>query len=91
MGEAVFCVSGATTAWVTKASPNVGVGTAVCVATSVANRAAVCVAVGAGEEVGGMPPSGVGVEYCPHREVLPPQEASRNEAVIKKLISLFTK
>ncbi len=38
-----------------------------------------------------MPPNGVGVTYCPHREVFPTQDASKNEAVIKKLIRRFTK
>jgi hypothetical protein len=46
---------------------------------------------GAGEAVGGSPPSGVGVKYCPHKEAFPAQEASRKEAAIKKLVSRFTK
>jgi hypothetical protein len=44
-----------------------------------------------GDEVGGMPPSGVGVAYCPHNEAFPPQDAIKKVAGIKKLISRFTK
>jgi len=46
---------------------------------------------GAGEDVEGIPPNGVGVAYCPHKEAFPPQDASKKEAAIKKPISRFTK
>jgi alkyl hydroperoxide reductase subunit AhpF len=42
-------------------------------------------------EVGGIPPKDVGVAYCPHNDGLLLQDASKNEVVIKKLISRFTK
>ncbi len=83
------------TSCVTNASPNVGVGTVVCVATSVTNGlvgvGSVTTGIGEGDEVGGAPPNGVGVLYCPQSEVVPLQDASMNEAVIKKLIRRFTK
>ena len=46
---------------------------------------------GAGEEVAGILPDGVGVAYCPHKEAFPAQDVSKKEAAIKKLISRFTK
>ena len=52
---------------------------------------AIVVVAGAGEEVGGTPPNGVGVAYCPHNEAFPPQADSKKEAAIKELISRFTK
>jgi hypothetical protein len=42
-------------------------------------------------EVGGMPPGGVGVKYCPHNEAFPVQDASKNDATIIEPISRFTK
>jgi hypothetical protein len=75
------------------ASLNVGVGVIVLVTAAVTNGlvgSGVPVRIAA--EVVGIPPSGVGVAYCPHKDVvLPPQAASKKEVVIKKLISLFTK
>ena len=53
--------------------------------------AGVWVGTTAGEAVGGSPPNGVGVTYCPHKDAFPVQEASKKEAAIKKLISRFTK
>jgi hypothetical protein len=51
----------------------------------------VCVGItGIGVDVGGMPPSGVGVKYCPHNEEFPPHEASKNDAAIMKLMNRFT-
>jgi hypothetical protein len=38
-----------------------------------------------------MPPGGVGVKYCPHREAFPAQDARKKEAAIIKPISRFTK
>jgi hypothetical protein len=75
------------------ASLNVGVGVIVFVTTAVTNGLAGSVAVAGTEaEVVGAPPSGVGVAYCPHNDVVPPpQDASKKEVVIKKLISRFTK
>lgn len=94
MGTAVLLVSDATSC-VTNASLNVGAGvTGSTVPTTKGLMAAgVCVATtaGAGEDVGGFPPIGVGVVYCPHREAFPAQDASKKEAAIKKLISRFTK
>jgi hypothetical protein len=59
---------------------------------AVTNGATVAVPVaGRREGVGEVPPNGVGVAYCPHREGVPPQDASRKEAAIKKLIRRFTK
>jgi hypothetical protein len=81
---------------VTKASPNVAVGVGIGVTVFVAALAikglkvSVTIA-GTVEEAVGMPPSGVGVAYCPHNEAFPPQAASKKEAAIKKLISRFTK
>ena len=83
------------TSWVTNASIKVGVRIEVAVLAGwVTNTSGVFVAgtlVGAGDEVGGMPPGGVGVAYCPHREAFPPHEASKNEAATRKLVNRFTK
>jgi hypothetical protein len=83
------------TSCVTNASLNVGTGVTESTVPTTKGLivAGVCVATtaGAGEEVDGFPPNGVGVVYCPHREALPAQDASKKEAVIKKLISRFTK
>ncbi len=95
VGVGVPGVNVEATSCVTNASPNVGVGTVVCVATSVMNGlvglGSVATGMGDGDEVGGTPPKGVGVLYCPQSETFPPQDASKNEAVIKKLIRRFTK
>ena len=45
---------------------------------------------GAGEEVGGMPPNGVGVAYCPHRDALPAHEVVMKETAIKRPRIRFT-
>ena len=83
------------TGCVTNASLNVGWGvTGLTVSTTKGLTAVgVCVATiaGAGATVGGFPPGGVGVAYCPHKEAFPPQDASKKEAAIKILISRFTK
>jgi hypothetical protein len=91
VGVNVFCVRGETTCCVINASLKVGVETAVLVADSVTkiNGSGVSVAI-TGTDAG-IPPSGVGVAYCPHREALPPQAVSKKEIVIKTLISRFTK
>ena len=39
---------------------------------------------GAAVEVAGAPPIGVGVTYCPHRDVLPTQDAVIKETAINK-------
>ncbi len=83
---------GEVTSCVMNVSLNVDVGTAVEGITSVIKGSGVFViTTGEGVKVGMTPPNGVGVEYCPHREAFPPQDASKNEAVIKKLIRRFTK
>jgi len=77
---------------VTNASLKVGVGVAVFEMTSNTNGSGVWVTVaGTGDEVGRIPPRGVGVVYCPHSEAFPPQDASKKDAAIKTLISRFTK
>jgi hypothetical protein len=92
VGRGVLSVKDATS-WVMKASLNVGVGITVLVTTGVTNGlVGSIVAAGAELEIVGIPPSGVGVAYCPHNDVvLLPQDASKKEVVIKKLISRFTK
>jgi hypothetical protein len=45
---------------------------------------------GIGEEVGGKPPSGVGVVYCPHKDAFPTQEASMEDEITKRIIARFT-
>ena len=83
------------TSCVTNASLNVGIGVAGLTVSITKGLIVVGVVVattaGAGEEVGGTPPNGVGVIYCPHKEAFPAQDASKKEAAIKKLISRFTK
>jgi hypothetical protein len=83
------------TSCVTNASLNVGTGvTGSTVSTTnglIAAGVWVTTTAGAGEAVGGIPPNGVGVVYCPHREAFPAQDDSKKEAAIKKLISRFTK
>jgi hypothetical protein len=78
--------------WVTNASLNVGVGVVVASITKGLIVVGVCVTTtaGIGDKVG-IPPGGVGVAYCPHRDAFPPQEASKKEATMKKLINRFTK
>ena len=76
-------------------SSNVGVGVAAASNDRGRVGSAVCVGrrVGGGAKVGVAPPSGVGVAYCPHSDGLPPhaEDASMNEATIKRLIARFTK
>jgi hypothetical protein len=81
---------------VMNASSNVGMGVTVFAVTIDTKGSVVGVCVtsttGTGEGPGGTPPGGVGVAYCPHSdEALPPHEASRKVAVIKKLMNRFTK
>jgi len=94
VGTGVFSVSEATSC-VTNASLNVDVGVTGSTVSMTKGLMVVGVVVamtaGAGAEVGGTPPNGVGVMYCPHKEAFPAQDASKNEAAIKKLISRFTK
>jgi len=45
---------------------------------------------GIGEEVGGIPPSGVGVAYCPHKEAFPMQDASMEDVIMRKMMARFT-
>ena len=78
------------------ASLNVGVGVMAGSKTRGMTVSGVCVGTttGAGDEVGNAPPSGasgVGVTNCPHRDAVPPQAASKNDAAINRLISRFTK
>lgn len=93
VGTGVLSVREATSC-VMNASLNVGVGIGVMVlgTAAVTNGLMGSVATGTEAEVGRTPPGGVGVAYCPHNDVvLPPQDASKKEAVTKKLISRFTK
>jgi hypothetical protein len=79
---------------VTNASRKEVVGVTVSANASNAFGSGVWVGImGTGVEVGGMPPGGVGVKYCPHNEAFPPHAgaASKNDAAIIKLISRFTK
>jgi hypothetical protein len=83
-GEVASCV--------TNASVNVGTGVVVVSNTKGLVVSGVCVGritVG-GSTVGEAPPSGVGVAYCPHNDVLPPQDANKSDAVIKRPNSFFT-
>lgn len=97
MGREVFSASGVLSC-VTNASLKEGVGVTVSGSTSKTDMPGVCVGMmGTGVDVGGMPPSGVGVEYCPHKEALPAQDASKNDAAtseavlwIKKPMMRFT-
>ena len=50
----------------------------------------VSVVVGNGEDVGGTPPNGVGVVYCPHRDAFPTQETSRQAEIIRGKMTRFT-
>jgi hypothetical protein len=68
----------------------VGIGVTVFVTALSTNGLNVSVAI-AGAIEAGIPPSGVGVAYCPHNEAFPPQAARKKEAAIKKLISRFTR
>jgi len=80
---------------VTKASfTSVGVGVFVVVmpnargskGTGVSVRAIV----GMGDEVGGTPPNGVGVVYCPHKDAFPTQETRRQAKIIIGKRTRFT-
>jgi len=81
-GEATSCVTNAS--WVA-----VGTGVGVVVTPNTKGPRAVGVsgiyAAGAGEDVGGMPPNGVGVAYCPHSDALPTHEVAMKETAIKRL------
>jgi len=94
VGAGVFSVSEATPL-VTKASLKVGCGVAGSVVSmtkgEIVSGVVVATTAGTGDELGTMPPRAVGVAYCPHREVFPPQDASKKEAAINTLKSLFTK
>jgi hypothetical protein len=91
VGTAVFSASGVLSC-VTNASLKEAVGVTVSAMASKAMGSVVCVGITAtGVEVGGMPPGGVGVKYCPHNEAFPEQDASKNDAAIIKLMSRFTK
>jgi hypothetical protein len=94
VGAGVFSVSEAASC-VTNASLKVDVGvtgsTVLIISGLIVLGVVVAMIVGAGEAVGGTPPKGVGVTYWPHKEAFPAQDASKNEAAIKKLISRFTK
>jgi hypothetical protein len=80
-GEAASCV--------TNTSLTATVGVTVSAKVSNTNTSGVFVGTaGTGEGVGETLPRGVGVEYCPHRDVFPPQEARKKEATIKKTIRL---
>jgi hypothetical protein len=77
---------------VTNASLKEAVGVTVSAIASKAIGSGVCVGItGTEVDVGGMPPRGVGVKYCPHKEAFPAQDARKNDAAIIKLISRFTK
>ena len=79
----------------TNASGTVGAGVTESIGSTTKGLTSAGVVVGttagAGDEVGGFPPNGVGVAYCPHKEAFPAQEASKKEAAIKKLMIRFTK
>jgi hypothetical protein len=88
MGTDVFS-TGESASCVTNASLNETVGVTVSVTVSNTNASGVFVdTVGTGEGVGETPLRGVGVEYCPHRDVFPPQEARKKEATKRKTIHL---
>ena len=48
------------------------------------------VVVGTGDEVGGTPPNGVGVVYCPHKEAFPAQDTSMQDEIIRGKRTRFT-
>jgi hypothetical protein len=91
VGAAVFSIREAVSS-VTNASLNEAVGVTVSATASKTDASGVCVGI-TGVDVGGMPPSGVGVRYCPHKEAFPPHAgaANKKDAAIIKLISRFTK
>jgi hypothetical protein len=91
VGTDVFSARAAVSG-VTNASLKEGVGVTVFAAASNAKASGVCVGMtGMGDEVGGMPPSAVGVAYCPHKDAFPLQDASKKDAAIIELIRRFTK
>ena len=77
--------------WTTKASL-VTVGNGVDVSTTAGTKrgSAVGVSVGAIAVKVGMPPGGVGVKYCPHKDMLPTQDAVSKETAIDRPRIRFT-
>ena len=45
---------------------------------------------GCGDAKSGIPPSGVGVWYCPHNDALPMQDDIRKDAITEKMTIRFT-
>jgi hypothetical protein len=45
---------------------------------------------GAGEDVGAVPPSGVGVAYCPHKDAFPRHEPPAKDTAIRRPRIRFT-
>ena len=88
MGTGVFS-AGEAASCVTNTSLTETVGVTVSAKVSNTNTSGVFVGTaGTGEGVGETPPGGVGVEYCPHRDVFAPQDARKKEATIRKTVRL---